>query len=208
MRVRVRGQAPPAPFFLVSNHLSYTDIILLLTELDGVFVAKREMRSWPVLGPLAQVFGTIWVNRTVRRDAVRVLDLIDDAVARGDGVVLFAEGTTSMGDALLPMRPALLDWAAREQHPVHLAALSYRTPAGCIPAHLAVCWWGEATFGAHAWRLCRVREFEGSVDFSALPVIAPTRGELAARVQQAISERFVAVTPNPVREPEGAIDAH
>jgi 1-acyl-sn-glycerol-3-phosphate acyltransferase len=193
MRTRVIGTPPRAPFFLVSNHLGYADIILLLSQLDGVFIAKREMRSWPVLGQMAHTFGSIWVNREVRRDAVRVIDMIDEAVARGDGVVLFAEGTTSAGDGLLPMRPALFDWAAREQFPVHYAALSYRTPSDTIPAHLSVCWWGEMRFGPHAWDLCRMRGFEATVEFGSEPLLAPTRGELARLIQQAISERFVPV---------------
>lgn len=193
MRTRVIGTPPRAPFFLVSNHLGYADIILLLSQLDAVFITKREMRAWPVLGPLAHIFGSIWVNREVRRDAVRVLDMIDEAVARGDGVVLFAEGTTSAGDALLPMKPALFDWAAREQYPVHYAALTYRTYPDTIPAHRAVCWWGDMRFGPHAWDLCRMRGFEATVEFGRDPITAPTRGELALRVQQAIFERFVPV---------------
>lgn len=193
MRRRVIGTPPEPPFFLVSNHLSYVDIILLYTCLDGVFIAKREMRHWPVLGPLANLFGTVWVNREVRRDAVRVLDLIDEAVARGDGVVLFAEGTTSSGEALLPMRPALFDWAAREQYPVHYASLTYRTPAGTPPAQMVVGWWGEMPFGPHLMNLCRIRGFEATVEFGATPLTAPTRGELAERVQEAIAQRFVPV---------------
>jgi 1-acyl-sn-glycerol-3-phosphate acyltransferase len=191
MRARVIGTPPRAPFFLVSNHLSYVDIVLLHGLLDGVFVAKRDMRHWPVLGPLAHLVGTIWVTREVRRDAVRVLDEIDEAIARGDGVILFPEGTTSAGDALLPMKPALLDWAAREQFPVHYAAISYATDPGCAPAHLAVGWWGDMPFGAHALNLCRLAGFRATVIFGPEPITAPTRGELAKRVQQAIAERFV-----------------
>ncbi len=193
MRRRVIGIPPRAPFFLVSNHLSYVDIILLYTCIDGVFIAKQEMRHWPILGPLANLFGTLWVNRGVRRDAVRVLDLIDEAVARGDGVVLFAEGGTSSGDALLPMRPALFDWAAREQYPVHYASLTYRTPSDMPPAHLVLCWWGEMAFGPHLMNLCRLRRFEATVEFGAAPVTGPTRGELAERVQGEIARRFVPV---------------
>lgn len=197
MRVTVAGTPPKPPFFLVTNHLSYIDIILLYTRVDGVFIAKREMRHWPVLGPLANVFGTIWVNREVRRDAVRVLDLVDEAVARGDGVVVFPEGTTSGGDALLPMRPALFDWAAREQFPVHFASISYRTAPGEVPAYFSVGWWGAMPFGAHAWNLCRLRGFDAILEFGEQPIVAPTRGELAARVERAISARFV-----PLRETE------
>ncbi|NOT09375.1 MAG: 1-acyl-sn-glycerol-3-phosphate acyltransferase [Gemmatimonadales bacterium] len=201
MRVRVEGRPPKAPFFLVSNHLTYVDIILLHGCLDGVFIAKREMRHWPVLGPLANLFGTIWVNREVRRDAVRVIDAIDEAVARGDGVILFAEGTTSAGDGILPMRPALFDWAAREQFPVHYAALTYRTPPGSAPARLAICWWADMPFGPHAYTLCRLRRFEASVEFGPEPIVAPTRGELAQRVHQAISGLFVPVTSERTARP-------
>lgn len=190
VRIQVTGTPPPAPFFLVANHLTYMDILVLYTRVDGVFIAKRDMRHWPVLGPLANLFSTIWVNREVRRDAVRVLDLIDESIARGDGVILFAEGTTSAGHALLPMRPALFDWAAREQYPVHYAALSYRTDSG-IPAHLAVGWWGEMPFLRHAWDFCRLKRVEALLIFGAEPIVAPTRGELASRVQQAIAARFV-----------------
>lgn len=190
MRITMKGIPPPAPFFLVANHLTYLDILLLYTRVDGVFIAKREMRHWPVLGPLAHLFGTIWVKREVRRDAIRVLDQIDEAIARGDGVILFAEGTTSAGNALLPMRPALFDWAAREQHPVHYAALSYRTDPS-VPAHLVVGWWGEMPFASHAWDVCRLRGLEGLLDFGSEPVLAPTRGELAERVERAIAARFI-----------------
>ena len=193
MRRRILGRPPHAPFMLVTNHLSYLDIILLASCVEGVFVAKRDMRSWPLLGPLAQLTGTIWVKREVRRDAVRVLDRIDAAIARGDGVILFPEGTTSSGSALLPMRPALLDWAAREQYPVHHAALTYRNMPGSPSAELGLCWWGGMTFGSHLLGVLRTRSFEAVVDFAPEPITAPTRGTLADRLQQAIAQRFVPV---------------
>ncbi len=193
MRRSILGKPPRPPFLLVTNHLSYLDIILLASCVKGVFVAKRDMRSWPVLGPLAQVTGTIWVNREVRRDAVRVLDLIDEAIARGDGVLLFPEGTTSSGSALLPMRPALLEWAAREQYPVHYAAITYRSAPGALPAESGLCWWGGMSFGTHFKGVLRTRSFHAVVNFAAEPLTAPTRGQLAERLQQAIAERFVPV---------------
>ena len=193
MRRRVIGVVPRAPFLLVTNHLSYLDILLLYTCVDGVFIAKRDMRSWPVLGVLAQLMGTLWLRREVSRDALRVLGLIDRAIARGDGVVLFPEGTTSSGDALLPFRPALLEWAAQRQYPVHYATIGYRTAPGDPPARLALCWWGGASFGSHALGVLRMRGFEAIVNFAAEPVIATSRKALAARLQQAIGEQFVPV---------------
>ena len=190
MRRTVRGAPPQAPFFLVSNHLCYMDIILLYSSVDGVFIAKQEMRHWPVLGPLANLVRTIGVRRTVRRDAVRVLDLIDEAIARGEGVILFAEGTTSRGQGVNSMHPALFDWAAREQYPVLTAAVTYSTAPPAPPADLAVCWWGDMPFGSHAFSLLRLPRFEATVVFDPVPILAPTRGELAEKSQQAIAARF------------------
>jgi 1-acyl-sn-glycerol-3-phosphate acyltransferase len=191
MRIEVSGVPPAAPFFLVSNHLSYIDIILLYTRIDGVFIAKQEMRRWPVLGPLAKLFGTLWLNREVSRDAVRVLDLIDDAIARGDGVILFPEGTTSNGQAPLPLRPALLDWAARKQYPVHYCSLTYRARPGAPPASATIGWWGAMPFGRHALNLSRLPGFDARIDFGPTPLVAPTRGELAERLQREIGACFI-----------------
>jgi 1-acyl-sn-glycerol-3-phosphate acyltransferase len=197
MRRQVLGRPPRAPFLLVSNHLSYLDILLLSTCVDGVFVAKRDMRSWPVLGSLAQLVGTIWVRREVRRDAVRVLERIGAAIARGDGVILFPEGTTSSGAGLLPLKPALLEWAARERYPVHYAAISYRTAPGEPPASLALCWWGTMAFGSHVRNLLRMRYFDARIDFATEPVMAPTRTELAERLRRVIAARL-----GPVETPD------
>ena len=140
---------PLPPFYLVSNHLSYLDIVVYGAVMPARFVAKQEVRNWPVVGFLARTMGTIFIDRTVKRDVVRVIDDLAGAVADGDGVVMFAEATSSPGQMVLPFRPALLEWAARSGQPVHYASVAYGTPADGPPAHLAVCWWGEMTFGRH-----------------------------------------------------------
>jgi 1-acyl-sn-glycerol-3-phosphate acyltransferase len=133
------------------------------------------------------------VRREVRRDAVRVLGLIDAAIARSDGVILFPEGTTSPGSALLPLKPALLEWAAQEQYPVHYAVISYRTGPEAPPAEQAVCWWGAMPFGSHLMGVLRIRRFEAIVDFAPQPMVAATRGELAARLQSALAARLASL---------------
>ena len=100
-----------------------------------------------MIGGLAILMGTIFVDRNAPRDTIRVMGRLEAAVAAGDGVVLFAEATSSPGSDVLPFRPALLEWAARDEHPVYYASLSYRTPEGSAPAHLA------GALGRPVWNL-------------------------------------------------------
>ena len=189
MRRVVEG-APPAdaPFILVTNHVSYMDIILLASIVPGVFVAKREVRSWPVWGIFAGAMRTIFVDRERRRDAIRVSDQIHEALTRGDGVILFPEGTSTDGQEVRPLKPALLEVAARHGYPVHYARVAYRTPPGAPPAHLAVCWWGDMEFGSHFVELCRLPGFQATVTFGKHPIVERDRKALAQKLHRALTQ--------------------
>lgn len=193
LRVTLDGTVPKAPFFLVSNHLSYLDIVTYAAVMPARFVAKREVRGWPVVGLLARAMGTIFIDRTVKRDALRVMDRLGAAAREGDGVVLFAEATSSAGHEVLPFRPALLEWAARSGSPVHHASVGYRTAAGSIPARLSVCWWGDMTFGRHLVALARLPWIEATLRFGDAPIAEGDRKRLAEQLHQAVSARFIPV---------------
>lgn len=193
LRVSVEGAVPETPFFLVSNHLSYLDIVTYAAVMPARFVAKSEVRGWPVVGLLARAMGTIFIDRTVKRDALRVLERLEAAAAEGDGVVVFAEATSSAGQEVLPFRPALLEWAARSGSPVHHASVGYRTAAGSIPAHLSVCWWGDMTFGRHLVALARLPWIEATLRFGDAPIAERDRKRLADQLHQAVSARFIPV---------------
>jgi 1-acyl-sn-glycerol-3-phosphate acyltransferase len=193
MRTSVRGVAPRGAFFLVSNHLSYMDIVVLAARLDCVFVAKSEVASWPVIGLLCRSVNTIFVNRRNRRSIPRVLKSVEHALASGSGVVLFAEGTSTRGQTVAPFRPSLLEIAARERSRVHFAALSYRTPPAEAPAHESVCWWGDMTFPAHLYGLFKLPCFDVSLTFGDEPILEDDRKVLAKRLWTAVSARFVPV---------------
>ena len=190
------GLPPEAPFLLVANHLSYLDVVILAARLEAVFVAKKEVARWPVIGILTRLMDTIFVDRTAPRDAIRVMGRLEAAVAAKDGVVLFAEATSSPGSEVLPFRPALLEWAARHEYPVYHASLSYRTPEGSPPAHLAVCWWGDMTFGSHLLSLAGLPRISATVVFGEEPIQESDRRRLAEQLHQAVRERFVPVVTN------------
>ncbi|HEY7681812.1 MAG TPA: lysophospholipid acyltransferase family protein [Gemmatimonadales bacterium] len=190
LRIEALGPAPETPFLLVANHLSYLDIVVLASLVDATFVAKREVRQWPLFGPLARAAGCIFVDRETPRDAHRAASAIGSAVKTGRGVVLFAEGTSSDGSQVLPLRPALLEWAAAERFPVHSAALSYHTVPGEPPPGESLCWWGNMTFLPHLAGVCRLRTASATVAFVDQPLVAADRRSLAAALHTAILSRF------------------
>ena len=188
--VRVSGPLPRAPYLLVTNHLSYLDVIVLASRLPARFVAKKEVRSWPLLGLLCKGFGTIFIDRSDRRDIPRVLAEILASLSRGEGVILFPEGTSSSGDEVRSFRSPLLAQAAYEHRPVHAAALRYRTPDGEPPARDAVCWWGEVPLFPHLLGLFRFSRIEAFLDFAPEPVVEGDRKRLAERLREAVVERM------------------
>jgi len=202
VRVAVRGAPPAPPFLLVSNHLSYIDVMVFAAQLKCVFVARGDLADRPLVGSLCRGADTIFIDRQKRKDVARVNRLIDRALADGRGVVLFAEGTSTQGETVLPFKSSLLEQAARAGFAVSYAALSYRTNEGDPPAHLSVCWWGGMTFVKHLIVLLHLSEIRATVVFGAESIQANDRKVLAERLWRAVREEFV-----PVVAPEEAAAA-
>jgi len=205
IRVEVRGAPPGQPFFLVSNHLSYVDIVVFASALDCVFIAKQDVSRWPVLGLMCRSMGTIFIDREKRKDVTRVNRLIEKALASGRGIVLFAEGTSTEGATVREFKPALLEQAAALRLPVHYAALSYSTPSGEVPAHLSVCWWGDMTFPGHLFALLGLPGFRATLVFGPRSIQEADRKRLAIRLREAVEEQFIPVV---VMEEECSAKAH
>lgn len=193
MSLTVQGAPPPPPFFLVANHLSYVDIIALASQLDCCFVAKSEVAHWPLLGALARSFGTIFIDRRHRHDIPRVNALIATAQKDGWGVVLFPEGTSTKGAAVLPFKPSLLESPATTGQPVAIASISYRTKPTHPSAHEAICWWGDAAFAPHLLALLRLPSFAATLTFGAETVQGRDRKELAQQLHRAVQRIFIPV---------------
>lgn len=182
LRPSMSGERPTGRFVLVSNHLSYVDILLLAQFVDVAFIAKSEVRSWPALGTLAASTGTIFVDRSSRRDAVRVLGEMEAALDRGLSVALFPEGTSTNGSELLPFRSSLLDIAAKSGERVVPVAIRYSTAPDAPHASDSVCWWGDTEFVAHFLALLHLPYIDGHARFGA-PVQSGDRKELAQRLE-------------------------
>ena len=191
--IHVRGEPPHPPYLMVSNHLGYLDVIVYQSQLPCVFVAKSEVAYWPLLGWLARAIGTVFINRRRKKDVVRVNSEIDKALDRGEGVIIFPEGTSGNGEKVLPFKTAILGAVEETDIQVHYATISYRTPPGESPATEVLCWWGDMTFVDHFFNMLKLPSFEATVVFGEEAVEASNRKEMARLLNEKVSENFVPV---------------
>lgn len=188
MRLKVVGQPPEAPFCLVSNHLSYLDAVVIMSQIQGVMIAKSEVASWPLIGFLARQIGTVFINRETSRDVVRVNAVIRNLLESGDGIALFPEGTSTEGAQVGRFKSSLLNYPATVSYPVHYACIRYETAAGV--ARDRVCWWGDMTFADHLYRLAQLPGLTAEVHFGMPPVIGRDRKELTRELQHGVEALF------------------
>lgn len=193
MHIVVNGPLPEPPFFLVTNHLSYTDIGALRAIVPGIFVAKAEVRGWFLAGRICRDIGTIFIDRGNRRDIPRAGEEILERLDAGEGVIVFPEGTSTGGQEVLPFNSSFFEFAARADLPVHYAAIGYTTPEGELAASKAACWGEDISFFAHMWRLFKVPEYTAVINFGDEPVKDHDRKALAAELHRRVVEKFVPV---------------
>jgi len=155
---------PPLHGLVVSNHLSYLDVLAYASLSPCVFVAKQEVREWPVFGSFATMAGTIYVNR--RRGAANdhAVARMEEALAAGVPVVLFAEGTSSDGAQVLRFYPSFFEPAIRANAIVTAAAVGY---ASSTAAESTLAYHGEDVFGTHLVRTLGERHLKARVAFAA-----------------------------------------
>ena len=193
MKVEVIGDRPQPPFFLVSNHLSYTDIPLLRAVLECVFVAKSDIQGWFAGGRFVRDMANIFVDRNNRRDIPRAGSRIIERLGEGEGVVVFPEGTSTKGDEVLPFNSSFFEFAAQTDLPVHYASISYRIDEPGLNASDYVCWWDDTSFVEHLFRLFTLSSFTAIITFGCEPVVSPDRKLIARELWQKVSEKFVPV---------------
>ncbi|MCU1288300.1 MAG: Acyltransferase domain protein [Acidobacteria bacterium] len=193
MKIEVIGKVPQKPFFLVSNHLSYTDVPALRAVVEGVFVAKGEIEGWFLAGKIVRDMGTIFINRQNRRDIPRAGSEIIKRLGEGEGVIVFPEGTSTKGEEILPFNSSFLEFAAQTDLPVSYASITYKTPDGGPTASEAVCWWDEKTFGEHLWYLFQLKEYTAVINFGDQPIHNENRKALAKELRDKIKDGFIPV---------------
>jgi len=181
LQVTIRGEVPRGTALIVSNHVSYLDPLAILSVCPALPVAKGEVASWPIVGPIGGSLGTVFVRRDDPMDRVRALRRIHDLLACGVPVLNFAEGTTTRGDSVAPFWRGGFGVAQRLGVPVVPVVLRYRDPE--------MAWCDGATFFPHYLRTVGQRRIDVAVVFGS--PMHPRTGEapeaMAARARGVIS---------------------
>lgn len=152
LRIACTVQGPiPARGLVVSNHLSYLDILVLAAAMPCCFVAKSEIAGWPFFGPAARASGTIFLVRASRASSRLVADEIARRLLLPAPVLLFPEGTTTDGSTVLCFHSRLIAPAVETGAPVTAVALRY-SAAGTVEER-DLCWYGDALFLPHLWKM-------------------------------------------------------
>jgi 1-acyl-sn-glycerol-3-phosphate acyltransferase len=164
IRIRLHGEvASDRPVLLVSNHVSWLDITVLSAVAPVSFVAKSEVATWPFVSWLAKLQRSVFIERERRGSVADTARTVTDRLRSGDHIVLFAEGTSSDGNRVLPFRTSLFAAAKprgteaealQRGIAVQTLAIAYTHLHG-LPLGRArrpsVAWYGDMDMASHAW---------------------------------------------------------
>ncbi len=203
IRLNIEGSiARDMPVLLVANHSSWLDIVVLSAVAPVSFVAKKEVGSWPFVARLARLQRSVFVDRTRRLDVAGTTSEMADRLAQGDALVLFAEGTSTDGNRVAPLRTSLFGAVlpsgaagVGSGHLVQTVAVVYSKLHG-LPLgradRLLVSWFGDMEMGGHAWELLKAGPLDVSIRIGA-PVALDSFADRKALARHAEAELREAV---------------
>jgi 1-acyl-sn-glycerol-3-phosphate acyltransferase len=192
---------PAARALIVSNHISWLDIFVINAYMPCRFVAKSEIRDWPLLGWLCEKSGTIFIARGSIRDVRRIFVGLVESIKEGVHVAFFPEGTTVSQGELLPFHANLFEAAIDAHVPVQPYALQYKDKGGRL--HPAADFVGEMTFAESMITILKAGGIKAVL--TRLPLIdtdGSHRRELAAVAHAAIGASL-GISPDQTVEAEG-----
>jgi 1-acyl-sn-glycerol-3-phosphate acyltransferase len=150
----------------------------------ALFVAKREVKTWPVFGWLSSCGGTLFIDRERRHDVARLNLEIKQVLRNRVLLVIFPEGTSSDGQTVLPFKSSLLEPAAEGSVPLSVSRLSYRLSDGDVVEE--VCYWRDMTMLPHVLNLLSKRGVDATVSFTVIQRVANDRKHLARQMHAAV----------------------
>ena len=186
VRVSRNGTATPSPALWVSNHISWLDILVLSAEQPLVFLSKREVGNWPIVGTLARAVGTQFIDRGAGQTA-QVNDQISQCLREGISVIIFPEGTTTDGTTCRRFYPQLFHAPLLSLSPVQPVTLRYGSAAGEPDTRVAFI--DDMALQTHLWERLAVARTPVSLTYAPAISTSPelSRLELCQKSHSAVS---------------------
>lgn len=177
-------------YLFVSNHMSYLDVLIFSSKLPSVFVTSVDMGEVFFLGTLAEMGGSIFVERRSRQNVDRDLSTMTETLRHGFNIVIYPEGTSTDGQKILPFKKSLLMSAVESGREIVPVAMKYMAIDG-EPFSKAnadtLCWYGEMTFADHLMGLWKHRNFKVQLEF--LDPISTTQTIPGERIRTELAEK-------------------
>ncbi|MBP0440518.1 1-acyl-sn-glycerol-3-phosphate acyltransferase [Tianweitania sediminis] len=216
LRIHTFGRVEEGrPLLIAANHSSWTDVIVLGSIFKGSFIAKGEVGRWPVVGFLAQLQGTVLVDRQNKRSSGSQVSELAGKLAGGRAMLLFAEGTTSDGTNILPFKTTLfgaaktaVTEAGAPEVLIQPVAIAY-TRTGGLPMGRRLrglcAWTGDEELLPHLTTLLRLPPIDVEVHWGEpVAFTATTDRKTASReVEQRVRAMFAAALATPVPSSRG-----
>jgi 1-acyl-sn-glycerol-3-phosphate acyltransferase len=191
----VRPVARTRNLIIAANHVSWVDIFVISAAHPARFVAKSEIRDWPIAGWLSEKAGTIFIRRTRRSDTAKINDLIHAALSEGASIGLFPEGTTTSGDKLLKFHTSLFEPAVVNSATLAPAAICYWSRNG--ERNEAVAFVGELSFAESISLIIRQKSMIAELSFAAhIEAKGVNRRELALQAESAVAAMLGVAPPH------------
>lgn len=187
IKLEVQGQARPGAKLVVSNHVSWLDIVAINSVVPSRFVSKAEVANWPLVGRVVTTAGTLYLVRERRRDAMRVLGLMAKALREGHTLAVFPEGTTGTGHDVMHFHANLLQAAIDAPAPIQPVVLRYSDPSAAVSPIAAYV--GDTTLMQSLWWIVTAKGL--CVHAHILPLQSVTHADrraLADLLQKQLSE--------------------
>ncbi len=196
LRLRVETIGTPAEGgFIAANHQGYIDILVMASLTPQVFLSKKSVGDWPVIGRFVKMAGTLFIDRSRRSEVSRQEIGFARAIGAKVGMTVYLEGTSTDGSEVRPFKSSLLQPVVSNQWSVTPAFIRYECDGG-DPA-FDVCWWGDMTFGKHLLKMMTLRSIRATIVFGSAREPGADRKALAKALHAdvvALSKK----TPSPI----------
>lgn len=188
----IKGQMPAKldNTLIVSNHISWLDILIIFTVIRPKFVAKKEIAKWFIIGQLTKAGDTIFIDRNNKKDIMQVNRQLSSELSSGNCIAVFPEGTTSKGESLLPFKASLFEPIYQSKGKILPITIQYKDCDGKITSRPSFA--GEVSLLTSIWRVLSCYQLTVTITFHELLMSRhyPNRNALALAAQEVIRSEW------------------